>query len=111
MHYVVLYPQNGDCIVTIVSMTSLHLMYYHPKSANTHGDPHRHLMHGSLGPRESISEQHSIGSAVFAVFNRDQQTHKPRCMQHFMLRIKSPLEASSVDNSAECNVKKNLFVM
>jgi len=54
----VLYPQNGDRIVTIVSMTSLHLMYYHHKSANTHGDPHPHLMHGSLGPRESISEQH-----------------------------------------------------
>jgi len=58
MHYVVLYPQNGDRIVTIDSVTSLHLVYYHHKSANTHGDPHPHLMHGSLSPRESISEQH-----------------------------------------------------
>ena len=26
-HYVVLYPQNGDCIVTTDSVTSLHPMY------------------------------------------------------------------------------------
>ena len=26
-HYAVLYPQNGDCIVTIDSVTSHHLMY------------------------------------------------------------------------------------
>ena len=27
MHYIVLYPQNGDRIVTIESVISLHLMY------------------------------------------------------------------------------------
>ena len=27
MHYIVLYPQNGDRIVTIDSVTSLHPMY------------------------------------------------------------------------------------
>ena len=27
MHYIVLYPQNGDRIVTIDSVTSLHTMY------------------------------------------------------------------------------------
>jgi len=27
MHYIVLYPQNGDRIVTIDSVTSLHAMY------------------------------------------------------------------------------------
>jgi len=28
MHYIVLYPQNGDRIVTIDSVTSLHPIYY-----------------------------------------------------------------------------------
>ena len=27
--YIVLYPQNGDCIVTIDSVTSVHHMYTH----------------------------------------------------------------------------------
>jgi len=37
MHYIVLYPQNGDRIVTIDSVTSLHAMYtFHIILLQTH---------------------------------------------------------------------------
>ena len=41
MHYVVLYPQNGDRIVTIDSVTSLHPMY---GIHNLRSQYHRHFV-------------------------------------------------------------------
>jgi len=35
MHYIALYPQNGDLIVTIESVTSLHPRYKLVKMQNT----------------------------------------------------------------------------
>ena len=33
MHYIVLYPQNGDRIVSIDSVASIHPMYWHVSKA------------------------------------------------------------------------------
>jgi len=46
MHYVVLYPQNGDRIMTIVSVTSLYPVYSLRQTVHTHrASVHQAILH------------------------------------------------------------------
>jgi len=47
-----------------------------PRKLPLRGGSRPHLIHGSVGPHESSTNGISIGSAVFAVHERDQQTDR-----------------------------------